>query len=308
VKDKIGYSLDDLLHYFESKFPLLLMHCYNLSRNALPKDDALIVKYGICSQLTAMKPAVNKGVGQANGGSEVAGAEGRKVPTLLNEKTGSDLELCIVKPEMIEADDAADVSGGSEDASLCKPPICLASEDSGSSPLELQTNHFSYDSIPVEIVIWEGSSTARLLNCRGWMRSEEDWRRRTDALFRKRDINVTRCVEDSKFRTRLCNHWDISKGTYCSMRKKNKCIFAHGPVELRVKEGKRHRWGALVDELGDNNNPFHSGGEDTYGAARSIESKRKEDGQWVADKIRTQKSVQKPRGKLKEQEKAKRSS
>ncbi len=136
-----------------------------------------------------------------------------------------------------------------------------------------------FESIPVDIVIWEGSSTARLLNCRGWMRSEEDWRRRTNALLRKRDINVTRCVEDPKFRTRLCNHWDISKGAYCSMRKKNKCIFAHGPVELRVKEGKRHRWGTLVDELGDNNIPFHSGGEDTYGAARSIESKRKEDGQ-----------------------------
>ena len=64
------------------------------------------------------------------------------------------------------------------------------------------------------------------------------------------------------------------------MRKKGKCIFAHGPVELRVKEGKQHRWGKLVDKNGDNNNPKHSGGEDTYGAARAIESERKHEGKW----------------------------
>eukprot|EP00957_Ditylum_brightwellii_P064064 4860023-Ditylum_brightwellii.AAC.1 len=64
------------------------------------------------------------------------------------------------------------------------------------------------------------------------------------------------------------------------MRKKSKCIFAHGPVELRVKEGKRNRWGKLVDKSGNNSNPFHSGGEDTYGTARLIESQRKEEGKW----------------------------
>jgi hypothetical protein len=89
------------------------------------------------------------------------------------------------------------------------------------------------------------------------------------------------------------------------MRKKSKCIFAHGPVELRVKEEKRQRWGTLVDDLGDNNNPFHSGGEDTYGATRSIESKRKEDGQWVSEQNKPQKPGQKPRGKLKDKEKGK---
>jgi len=35
-----------------------------------------------------------------------------------------------------------------------------------------------------------------------------------------------------------------------------------------------------VDKKGDNSNPFHSGGEDTYGAARSIENVRKEEGKW----------------------------
>lgn len=66
------------------------------------------------------------------------------------------------------------------------------------------------------------------------------------------------------------------------MRKKNKCVFAHGPAELRVKEGKKNRWGKLVDKNGNNSNPMHSGGEDTYGAASSIERVRKEEGKWNA--------------------------
>ena len=56
-------------------------------------------------------------------------------------------------------------------------------------------------------------------------------------------------MEDPKFRTRLCNHWDTSFGTFCPMKKKNKCVFAHGPAELRVKEGKKNRWGKLVDKV-----------------------------------------------------------
>ena len=69
------------------------------------------------------------------------------------------------------------------------------------------------------------------------------------------------------------------------MQKRNKCIFAHGPVELRVKEGKKSRWGKLVDANGNNSNPKHSGGEDTYGAARSIEATRKEEGKWNTSKL-----------------------
>jgi hypothetical protein len=45
---------------------------------------------------------------------------------------------------------------------------------------------------------------------------------------------------------------------------------------FRVKEAKRHRWGKLVDQNGDNKNPNHSGGEKIpAGAARSIETMRR---------------------------------
>lgn len=136
-------------------------------------------------------------------------------------------------------------------------------------------------------------------DCQGWMRSEDEWIQRLDVKMRKRDANLARCADDPKFRTRLCNHWDTTRGAFCSMRKKNKCIFAHGPTELRVKEGKRHRWGTLVNKHGTSANPHASGGEDTYGAARSIENTRKEQGQWNVEKKRThqQQGKGKPRGK-----------
>eukprot|EP00538_Stauroneis_constricta_P006018 CAMPEP_0119572202 /NCGR_PEP_ID=MMETSP1352-20130426/44505_1 /TAXON_ID=265584 /ORGANISM="Stauroneis constricta, Strain CCMP1120" /LENGTH=1824 /DNA_ID=CAMNT_0007621887 /DNA_START=124 /DNA_END=5598 /DNA_ORIENTATION=- len=134
------------------------------------------------------------------------------------------------------------------------------------------------------IIVWEGSSAAKTFNCRGWSRSDDEWARRADKTLRKRDPILVRCADDPKFRTRLCNHWDQSLGTFCPMRRKNKCVFAHGPVELRVKEAKRNRWGKLVDRNGNNSNLCHSGGEDTYGAARSIESVRKEEGKWNTGK------------------------
>ena len=134
------------------------------------------------------------------------------------------------------------------------------------------------------MVIWEGSTAAKTFNCRGWYRSEDEWVRRVDSTLRKRDANVTRCATDPKFRTRLCNHWDSSQGTNCPMRRKKKCIFAHGPVELRVKESKRNRWGKLVDSEGNCSNPKASGGEDTYGAARSIEAMREKEGKWTPNK------------------------
>ena len=150
------------------------------------------------------------------------------------------------------------------------------------------------DTVTDDIIVWEGSTAAKSLGCRGWLRSDDEWIRKTDLSLRKRNNNILRCADDPKFRTRLCNHWDVNQGTFCPMRRKGKCVFAHGPVELRVKEGKRNRWGKLVDENGDNSNPKHSGGEDTYGAARSIETVRKEEGKWNTNK--TGKAKGRPQG------------
>jgi hypothetical protein len=136
-----------------------------------------------------------------------------------------------------------------------------------------------------QLIVWHGSSAATAFQCRGWSRSDNEWTRNGEAIGnRRRDAMILKCAEDPKFRTRLCNHWDVSKGTFCPMRKKNKCIFAHSAVELRVKPAKRHRWGKLVDKDGNHKNVNASGGEDTYGAARAIEVERKQEGKWNTDR------------------------
>lgn len=63
------------------------------------------------------------------------------------------------------------------------------------------------------------------------------------------------------------------------MRKKGKCIFAHGPLELRVKESRRGKWPLKIstpESLGIDLRS--SGGEDLLGAARSIEKIRAAEG------------------------------
>ncbi len=169
-----------------------------------------------------------------------------------------------------------DSSGATDDDNDATP--VLNEEDTLSSRTEQPLRTYSKD-----IISWQGSTAASELNCRGWIRSEDEWICMTNEKIKKRDVNLVRCAEDPKFRTRLCNHWDVSQGVHCPMLKKHKCVFAHGPAELRVKEGKRNRWGRLVDVNGNNSNPQHSGGEDTFGAAMKIEVSRKVEGKWKAN-------------------------
>jgi serine/threonine protein kinase len=275
---------DTLLEYFEQKFPRLLMHCWNCSRSVLTGDDPLMSKYDI-------PPAP-------------------KIPEQIRRlaATISPPESFIVQPvsddgqpnEFPESEDG----DGEEETDARVPPHSndgdlIVHNAPGQSPTDklkgpetssTESLEPSLVNVPIQaeaaydVIAWEGSTTAKELNCRGWSRSDAEWARRIDPVFRKKDANLKRAAEDPKFRTRLCNHWDTSMGVFCPMRKKNKCVFAHGPVELRVKEGKKSRWGKLVDKNGDNKNPRHSGGEDTYGAARTIEATRKEEGKWNTGK------------------------
>ena len=219
------------------------------------------------------------------------------------EKGGEDSDITITdtaisprtRPQKVsqEGEDADQIQNTSSRTVVASSSITMAAEStSAATPALLnepttrgRDNEAPATSNAAEgMVIWEGSTAAKTFNCRGWYRSEDEWVRRVDSTLRKRDANVTRCATDPKFRTRLCNHWDSSQGTHCPMRRKKKCIFAHGPVELRVKEGKRNRWGKLVDSEGNCSNPKASGGEDTYGAARSIEAMREKEGKWTPNK------------------------
>ena len=290
LKAKMGSNTAGLLRYFESKFPSLTIHCYNAFRTILSENDPLSIKYSIISVTrrtsNRFSDATVTTISEVPRGPMTETVDATLIETFEKvEETKNDFEISIQpKHETItrHTEDSDDMSDGivvvnympANDPhqpvtiDLMDPPVPAATDlkvDEGSSS---------------DIVIWECSAAAKTFQNRGWSRSDEEWIRRTDASLLKPNSNLVRCAEDPKFRTRLCNHWDVSLGTFCPMRKKNKCVFAHGPVELRVKEGKRNRWGKLVDKNGDNKNPKHSGGEDTYGAARSIESERRQEGKW----------------------------
>ena len=252
-----------LFLYFSVVFPKLFLHCYNVCRRVLTLDDPLVKKYDIIlAGMSISATSSNKNV------------ESWSLPTVLEkEQAVPNDSLSRVESELSVMYD--------EDTETLPQSANQINEDDENKP---KTSNGS--SIPVSsVVIWDGSELSRS-SVRGWMRSELEWQRAIDKAIATNPIHSNEAVSlktiasDPKYRTRLCNHWDQSEGTRCPMRRKNKCIFAHGPVELRVKEGKRGRWGNLVDKKGNHSNINHSGGEDTYGAARSVEMMRKNDGKW----------------------------
>lgn len=266
IKESMGTKSEGLMNHFDQRFPRLLVHCYKVCGDILQPDDPLVTKYSI--PLTRRTDLRTVSVAAIPESDHLPAADMRSDLKRLEEEPLS----ARTSPHAVSVRESSGADEADFSASDRSTPI--------HDPDEMVPLAKDADSI----VIWHGSSAARSLNCRGWSRSDEEWERRVDARARKRDPGLLQCADDPRFRTRLCNHWDMSLGTFCPMRKKGKCIFAHGPVELRVKEGKRHRWGKLVDKNGDNKNPCHSGGEDTFGAARSIETERKNEGKWSTDK------------------------
>eukprot|EP00536_Pseudo-nitzschia_multiseries_P004080 jgi/Psemu1/253242/estExt_Genewise1Plus.C_660035 len=255
-----------LCDYFTTKFPVLVMHCYTFCSQNLTDDDPLVSKFII-------PPAKFEARDLSTAPKSVTVKRKKKTP-----------EEGIIMTNQTE-------TGISYDESKSD-----SVDNQGIETVEVVTDD-SNNEVDEGIIVWEGSIAARTFNCRGWSRSQDEWSRHIEPFYKKRDPASKRCMEDPKFRTRLCNHWDMSLGTFCPMKKKNKCVFAHGPPELRVKEGKKNRWGKLVDKNGNNSNPWHSGGEDTYGAANSIEQVRKEEGKWNASKDKKKNQGSTPRRK-----------
>mmetsp|Transcript_21185 Transcript_21185/g.52092 ORF Transcript_21185/g.52092 Transcript_21185/m.52092 type:complete len:1404 (+) Transcript_21185:1446-5657(+) len=268
---------DEMLQYFEERFPSLLMHCFHHCERHFGEDDLLAIKYSIVPVRT----------------QERAPQQQDSMPTASDLSRHESKEACQSQIESVGLSTESGWSFQPTAANDSEEPVLRPElQDGDRDDIQMLGEEIETDSLLTaedilptatdsdDIIAWEGSTAARTFNCRGWSRSEDEWSNRIDPFFRKRGPNLKRAAEDPKFRTRLCNHWDTNLGTFCPMRKKSKCIFAHGPVELRVKEGKIGRWGKLVDKHGNNSNPCHSGGEDTYGAARSIESVRKVEGKW----------------------------
>jgi serine/threonine-protein kinase/endoribonuclease IRE1 len=317
IKERIGTNPDGLQQYFESRFPRLLMHCYTTLREQITADDPLAAKYMItpCARVMPLSESQPTSVTEPSRATNQLDPQNSTViepRSPQHEEEGEDdAAQCEYVESLLEKSDRNEESSSGSDSSfhikdadpLCDGSLTPMIQDVTAQTVDTPVVQPSLieeptaaagDTVTDDIIVWEGSTAAKSLGCRGWLRSDDEWIRKTDLSLRKRNNNILRCADDPKFRTRLCNHWDVNQGTFCPMRRKGKCVFAHGPVELRVKEGKRNRWGKLVDENGDNSNPKHSGGEDTYGAARSIETVRKEEGKWNTNK--TGKAKGRPQG------------
>jgi len=282
---------EGILNYFEPKFPHLFMHCYDICCLYLAKDDSLVMKYDIQSKLQQMNGKILKEEDNvvSRTSEQQQELEKHMIPPLIIDSPNRGLpEISRLHHDAPRSPNVRTTNLSNfnmEDVTLINSiehrdivkKVALSNGEAIVPPIK---QYFDQDNV----IAWEGSTTSSTLGCRGWMRSEDEWIERTDIKWKKMDANLIRGAQDQIFRTRLCNHWDMSQGKFCSLKKKNRCVFAHGPVELRVKEGKRSRWGRLVDKSGNNSNPYHSGGEDTYGAAKSIETERKGEGKWKSRK------------------------
>lgn len=162
-----------LLQYMEERFPLLLMHCYNVACDYL-RDE----------------PTLSSFLAEAG-----AGKDGSKT----SKVAGAQLEI---QPE---------------------------------------------DPAVPDSVLWSGTTEAAEAGVRGWWMSEN--RLQKQQKVRPRPAHVIKALADPKYRTRLCNHWETSKGTTCPMRKRGQCSFAHTPVELRLRARQRNKWPCMDENI-----------------------------------------------------------
>lgn len=193
------------------------------------------------------------------------------------------------------------------------------------APLEENYEERSNMSIFSSSTLWHGSallksttsnnheSNSKILCNRhamyssGWLRNANIWTRADiynpttltpgEAPAKKTRMfcnHIQTASLDPKYRTRLCTHWENSMGLSCPQKKKGKCSFAHGALELRVS--RKDKWGkneyfprypcidyrnikellliAMTSEWSDDTAayylPRYSGGEDVLGAAQSL--------------------------------------
>jgi hypothetical protein len=130
--------------------------------------------------------------------------------------------------DAVPASISVDASAG-ETCSIGSP-IVASEHGENESRIDLRVE------IGESVVVWQGSSIAGAANCRGWYREMTAWVDGTipgtKSLSKQKHTHLIRCSTDFRYRSRLCSHWETTCGTSCPMRKKSKCDFAHGPLEL----------------------------------------------------------------------------
>ena len=313
VKKVIGDLPTGFLHYFEVRFPRLLMHCLRVVCTHYADDKHLSV-YGThiahlyrterTSSSPAVVPVVSVDspavVGVMSDAAAAAAASLHAdapsfVPSRLAVTAISSLSEAvmlldnhpIVTTSVVEASVSLDEVKSPVDAT---PTPLSANYASDTTPTADLTPLPAAD--VGDVVVWFGSGLAEACQARGWWRDDAHWVSQPGVRAGKqRPSHLTRSAGDAKYRSRLCSHWEVTQE--CAFRKKGKCDFAHGPLELRVKDTRRDRWGlvrtpapssagtAAAGPAASNKAGHHSestseptcvrvsGGEDVLGAARA---------------------------------------
>lgn len=240
-----------LMQYFEVKFPSLLMHCVVLACTYVPPSAVVFSKY--CApiaelfrieKLAAPAPTLTPSVSIPVSIANVADGTG---VTMANsaENTGSTLAA----------------------------PVAVDGMPSTATPTESTVPVVSLDipAINSKVIYWYGSTLASGITsptgvaCKGWLRHYSTWvqpfgHSATTGASMPVGVSVSgkeytnhlrKCIADSPkradidagstghsgthYRSQLCMHWEKSKGTNCPMRKRGRCDYAHGRMELRSR-------------------------------------------------------------------------
>ena len=329
VKTLVGELPEGFVRYFESRFPRLLLHCvrvactyyahekdlntYCLHISSLFRVNTTVATLNAISNTAAV---VNMNGGQADAESALSVGNNTIARGLLNNSMSSSSSShhsasVSQKPEQptlydglatnvtsssavttTETMDSSSLLYAHDMTSAVAPAVATDGQTSAIVSEEESTQQAIAAVTAGNMVVWHGSGFAVSCKTVGWWRDDLSWVSQPITRQGKpRPSHLTRSSTDTKYRSRLCTHWDMTQE--CQFRKKGKCDFAHGPLELRIKDTRRDKWGQTPMHSasssghgpgaggGSNNNTQtaaallrYSGGEDVLGAARSIEKVR----------------------------------
>jgi hypothetical protein len=213
AKATVGALPNGFCLYFMSRFPKLLLHCVRVACTYLSMDPHL-------------RPFV-----------QVIEPLFKQPPITASRTPGTPV---------------ADTSNNEEAVPTGFTSVA-ASEDCGLIT-DSSASSSAFDDVPMDdgslnVVMWHKSQIANSYQCSGWWRDEQSW---TTSVSKKRPPHYDKAVAEPRYRTQLCSHWVNSGGSNCPMRSKGKCIFAHGPTELRLKECRKDKYNKILfpDALG----------------------------------------------------------
>jgi len=314
LKEKIGTIPTGFYQYFDVRFPLLFLHCTRvvskfLSGASYGKEEFIINWQNTPStasefQQNQLSSSANSAPSPYSKITLAPAAEKKEVSVLSPTRAGKDvsttntLNSLTEHAELSMTDGETDIQTQQQIFSPFEKGATSDYDDSSTIVTSTTINTTYTAEQMADIIVWHGSTLQSTLKTKGWWRDSQDWICDKGIVVgnslggngvsskKSRSNHLTKAATDFKYRTRLCTHWEATGGTVCPMRKKGKCIFAHGPLELRVKETRRDKWGKggstnianSAAAISPAEQLRFSGGEDTLNAARSIEKVRAVEG------------------------------